>query len=429
MTAQWQPLFTGERAEVLLRVALDIAQSVAELPEGGPPSLSGGSAGIALFHAYLDRAVPHRGFDDVAGRFISDAYLCQSQCRHNPGLYSGWTGVGYSIEHLSGIYEADGDDRDDPLDELDDRLLALLRRPAARPQEYDLVSGYVGMGVYALERLPRTKARDALSLILEHLSRISKSNAHGLSWHHAPELLPLWVRPNYPKGWHNLGLAHGMPGIVGLLCRIIAAGVEVARSRQMLEALLRWILAQRLPEDANRYFPSIIGERPVTDTNRSAWCYGDPGVAITLLAAGRALNEQTYQDLAIEMMRDVSSRPMPAHGVKDAMICHGAIGLAHLFNRFYQATGIDSFGEQARHWVDRALAYRTGGRYGGFRSYVPNVSSKDPQLEEQWRDDAGFLTGSTGLGLVLLATCTHCEPLWDQVLLTSVKGTPATGGA
>lgn len=427
MTARWRPLFTGARAEALITVARDIAKSIAELPEGGLPSLSAGSAGIALFHGYLDRAAPNSGFDEVAGRFIGDAYLCLPQCRHLPGLYGGWTGVGFAIEHLSQMYEGEGDDGDDPLDELDDRLLTVLRRPDGLPDEYDLIGGYAGLGVYALERLPRTKAREALSLIVEHLARLSQSSDQGLAWHHSIDLLPQWVRPSYPTGWFNLGLAHGMPGIAGLLCELIAADIEAKRSQQMLCELLQWILAQRLPAQTNHYFPTIIGERGAADSNRSAWCYGDPGVAVTLLAAGRVLKQQSYQDLAIEIMRHVGSRPKSAHRVRDAMLCHGAIGLAHLFNRFYQATGVEDFADQARHWVDETMAYRTSDGFGGFRSHVPGTNGGDQANDSPWRDDPGFLTGSSGLALALLATCTDCEPRWDRILLTSIPSISASG--
>lgn len=428
MKSLWQPLFVGSQSESILAVALDVAESVSKLPPGVAPSLSSGSAGIALFHAYLDRAVPDRGFGETAGGFISDAYLRLPQCRHVPGLYGGWTGVGFAVEHLSKMYESSSDDGDDPLDELDDRLVAFLRRPSNLPQEYDLVGGYVGMGVYALERLPRERAIEALTLIVHHLDRLGHNKGEGMSWHHSVDLLPVWTRPNFPTGWFNLGLAHGMPGIVGLLCQLIAANIETERTQEMLGLLLRWILAQRLPINANRYFPSIIGERGPTQTNRSAWCYGDPGVAITLFSAGTAVKDRSLEKLAIEMMQHVACREKAAHGVRDPMLCHGAIGLAHLYNRFYQATRLEQFADDARHWVLETLAYRTDSGFGGFRSYLPTPETGTQQTsDEHWRVDPGFLTGSTGLALGLLAACTDCEPCWDRILLCSIRPVSSPG--
>jgi hypothetical protein len=37
-----------------------------------------------------------------------------------------------------------------------------------------------------------------------------------------------------------------------------------------------------------------------------------------------------------------------------------------------------------------------------------------------WKDDPGFLTGSAGIGLALLAATTAVAPDWDRVLLTAI---------
>jgi lantibiotic biosynthesis protein len=40
--------------------------------------------------------------------------------------------------------------------------------------------------------------------------------------------------------------------------------------------------------------------------------------------------------------------------------------------------------------------------------------------ELAWRADPGFLTGSSGVGLALLAAATPVEPEWDRILLTDL---------
>ena len=92
----------------------------------------------------------------------------------------------------------------------------------------------------------------------------------------------------------------------------------------------------------------------------------------------------------------------------------GAGGVAHLFNRFHQATGDPVLGEAARRWVDETLALRGSEGIGGFRAWGPNA-----EKELTWRDEAGFLTGAAGVGLTLLAAATAVEPEWDRVLQVS----------
>ena len=53
------------------------------------------------------------------------------------------------------------------------------------------------------------------------------------------------------------------------------------------------------------------------------------------------------------------------------------------------------------------------------------VMDEDEKLA--WKEEPGFLTGSAGLGLTLLAATTPVEPEWDRILLVSVP--PRAGGS
>ena len=117
----------------------------------------------------------------------------------------------------------------------------------------------------------------------------------------------------------------------------------------------------------------------------------------------------------MELARQTAERSLKDSSVIDAGICHGAAGVAHLFNRLYQATDDPVLAEAARRWIDEALALRRLDEgIGGFRSWAPN---EDKELG--WRDEPGFLTGAAGVGLALLAAATAVEPEWDRVLQVS----------
>ena len=116
-----------------------------------------------------------------------------------------------------------------------------------------------------------------------------------------------------------------------------------------------------------------------------AWCYGDPGAAGALFAA--------EPEIATAITERAAVRPVLDSGVVDGSICHGAAGLAHIFNRFHQASGSGLLRQAALDWLE--------------------------QLVEMPRPDSGFLTGAAGVGLVLLAAATPIEPRWDRVLVLS----------
>jgi hypothetical protein len=80
--------------------------------------------------------------------------------------------------------------------------------------------------------------------------------------------------------------------------------------------------------------------------------------------------------------------------VRDASLCHGAAGNAHLFHRWYALTGEPVFAEAARTWYAHALG-------------MPPPESM------------AFLEGAAGIALALVAATTEIEPAWDRVLLAS----------
>ena len=94
-------------------------------------------------------------------------------------------------------------------------------------------------------------------------------------------------------------------------------------------------------------------------------------------------------------------------GVEDHPICHGAAGLTHIFNRFYQATGEEGFRRAAEDWLDRLFAYRQPGQ---------GLCGFPAPTTEGWLDEPGLLIGAAGIGLVLLGLVGEAEPAWDRVL-------------
>jgi lantibiotic modifying enzyme len=151
---------------------------------------------------------------------------------------------------------------------------------------------------------------------------------------------------------------------------------------------------------------------------RAAWCYGDPGVAVALLGAARAVGHATWEEAALAIARRAALRSFESSGVLDAGLCHGAAGLAHLFNRMYQMTGDPLLGDAARAWFERTLAMRQPHQgLAGYRSFEPE------RTDAQWVDDPSLFTGVGGIALALLGAISPLEPRWDRLLLASLPST------
>ncbi|HTQ80067.1 MAG TPA: lanthionine synthetase C family protein [Thermoanaerobaculia bacterium] len=419
-TPPWRPLLTGELVEHAQRVLSDIASGLATTATGDSArdlSLAGGQAGIAMFFAYLNAAYPDQGHDDTAMSFLERAIEGTSELAVGAGLYSGFAGVAWALEHLQGrLFDPDGED---PGEEIATILQGYLGRTPWYG-DYDLISGLVGFGVYGLERLPRAAGQACLEATVARLAETSEVRPEGgISWYTPADRVGPIQREAFPEGYYNLGVAHGVPGVVGLLGEVCAAGVAPAESRRLLDGAVEWILTQRLAEGAGSLYPYNFAVGIAPTATRLAWCYGDLGIATSLLAAARAVGEPAWEKEALTIARSCAARALDGSGVVDPGLCHGAAGAAHLFNRLYQATGEPSLGEVSRRWFEKTLTFQKTEGIGGFQAWLPK--SNDIQGDLGWMDDAGFLTGSAGIGLALLAAISDVPPEWDRVLLTAIR--------
>jgi lantibiotic modifying enzyme len=417
---KWSPILT--ETDEALAVVDEIA---AALRQGAPTgaSLAGGSAGEALFFAYLDEALS-RGAGEAEDR-LGHAVALLAEQEMPPQLYAGFVGVAWAARHVlsRGHEPKDENDEEDANEEIDAAVqTVLLQTPWQR--DYDLISGLVGLGVYALERLPRAAGARCLGLVIERLEELALPAAAGLTLWTPPELLLPETRAEFPRGYANVGLAHGVPGAVALLGAAIERGVAAERARRLLRGLVPWLLMQQLRDGGPGRFPNYVAPGYAPLPSRAAWCYGDPGIAVSLLWAARAAGEPAWEEAALRIAHAAARRTLRDAGVHDAGLCHGAAGLALIFHRLFWATGHDAFAETARSWYRETLALRRPGQ--GLAGYLTWRLRPEGAC---WQEDRGLLTGVAGIGLALLAGATAVEPRWDLALLTSLggPGRPAGG--
>lgn len=408
----WRPILPADHSKQILDLAEEIAAGLADLPPAGRPadrlSLCAGLAGQALFHGYLELARPDRGFGDRAVELLEQTMSELSEIRVAPGLYSGFAGVAWVLEHLHEQFVDGDEDPGEGIAEVVEKLLA-----APGNQEFDLISGLVGMGVYARERLPRSGAEACLQQVVDHLSRLAERRDGTAAWKTPPEWVPADRQEMFPDGYCFTGVAHGAAGVISFLAEAHGTGIEV---RPLLDEAVSWLLSARLPPDSPAVFPYEVAPGTPPRPARLAWCHGDPGIAAALLGAARRAGEPAWERAAIELARSAASRSAADKTVIDAGLCHGSAGLAHLFNRLFQSTGDPALAEAARFWLHRTLELRRPGEgVAGFLAW-----ENDENRQPGWRTEGGFLTGAAGVGLALLAAATPVEPAWDRVLLTSI---------
>lgn len=433
MSSPWRPLLSGEDAARALAAAREIAALTARgvthyddalAPEAVPVwenALSGGRAGQCLLHAYLalhgggDASNASHTYADTAIDLLDRAADAAATLRMSSSLYLGFPGIAWSASHLAGRLFTEEEDGNREVDEI------LLRSLALGPWEgtYDLFNGLVGLGVYALERLPRPSAVRCLEAVVAALAGRAEPTPEGVTFFSPMSTLNPKYHQVFPQGAYILGMAQGVPGVVALLGAACQAGIATDAARPLLEATVSWLLAREMPPDSDYRFPHFHFPGSEPYRSRIAWCFGDLGIAAGLLLAARGAGEPAWESAARRIALAAAARPLATSAVPDAGLCHGAAGVGHVFNRLYQATGEVELGRAARCWFERALGRREPGLgIAGFRMAA----------EGAWVDEPGFLVGATGIGLALLAAVSHVEPAWDRVLLIS-SSAPVSGGS
>ncbi len=424
----WRPLLEGELANQAWETVGAVAQALeAWSPDGDPAderldrgaSIGGGTTGVALFHGYLAKAMGQEAEHHAARaeQLLDESVEALAVTPMRAALYSGFTGVAWAAEHLGRLLgDETGDvEEEDMNEEIDQALLTALDRQSWAG-DYDLIGGLVGFGVYALERFPRPSAVRCLEAIVDRLDESAERKGSEVTWFTPPEMLPSFNREHSPHGYYNLGVAHGVPGVIALLADACRLGIREERARPLLEGAVRWVVSQQLEEQRGACYPAWVEPGIERRPSRLAWCYGDPGIAATLLYAARAVGMEEWESTALAIAAQAARAEPEDSGVRDAGLCHGAFGLAHLYNRIHQAGGGELFADAARLWYGRGLEMRKPeGGIAGFEAWRPGLG-----MEPGWEADPGFLTGAAGVGLALLAAVTPVEPEWDRLLLVAI---------
>ncbi|WP_428267704.1 lanthionine synthetase C family protein [Haliangium sp.] len=408
-TASWRPLVTDpeERARIVAIVD-DIAAAVAASPQ--PDDGVDALCDRALLMGYLG----HDDHGDVGAAALSAAVARVADSDAGVALFGGAARLGWVVAHMATGAEADA-----LCDAIDDLLGDSLAGPC--DGDYDLISGLVGLGVYALERCESASGRALALRVLDHLEHRAEPAGPGLAWFTRPALLVPWQRALAPHGYYNLGLAHGIPGVIALLARYADAGIDAARARTLLDGAVTYLLSAAPPRPtpgAGRYphwLPRGIEGTPRRPSELPAWCYGDLGVSVALLSAARACENPDWHADAMALATSVALRTDDEASMVDTSLCHGAAGAAHMFNRLYQASGDPAMAAAARRWLSRTLELRRGPGLIGFpaRRSAPDGSTV-------WRPDASLLVGAPGVALMLHAATSDAEPRWDRLLLADI---------
>ncbi|MEU6073938.1 lanthionine synthetase C family protein [Micromonospora sp. NPDC047074] len=383
-----------------------------------PLSLSDGYPGLALLFAELAYVDDHHRRHAHAHLAAATGHLATGAA---DALYAGLPALAFAAR----CARRGPGDYANLLDRLDQHLAAGLRARLAAEKErldagrpgmpgpvYDVIGGICGVARYVLGWLP--SERDLLLDSLTYLVRLTEPvTAHG-------HVVPGWwvlgppalgQRSRYPHGHFNLGLAHGVPGVMALLALAVEAGVEVDGQAEAVARIAGWVLDWRVDDC---HWPSAVpfdveaAGGSVPAPANPAWCYGTAGVTRALFLAGRALDRADWRRAAVDAL---SAAVRATTAMADCGLCHGWAGLLHTVWRTARDSGDRGLAAHLPGLADRVLGFFDPAAPFGYRS--------DDAGGQRGPDRAGFLEGAAGIALALHAWATDDDPAtdWERALL------------
>jgi lantibiotic biosynthesis protein len=427
--SNWVPLLEGDLADsaeqAVLRIAEDLESSNSlKRPQGSeeryPYSLGYGSAGIALFFAYLSLGYGVVGAEAQSRKLMLESINGLMQSTMAPGLFHGFAGIGWVIAHLRDPSIV-SDEGSDPFLEIDD---SLLRWSGMTEVASELLKGRSGILVYALERHNLAPADEIVSRVLGDLERDAVKCDGGRAWP-----VSRGIRSHYTfynsrigkqvdeHGIYGTSVSHGVTGIIGAIATASRITSDRAVGKGLVEDSVNWLMHhRRSPDNLDDFFetfPTMVGAYAPRLT--TGWCNGDVGISLVLLNTAIQLNHPDLREASLAIARKEATKHIDSVETANQLnycLCHGSCGRIHAFNRLFQLTGDEQFADAARYWTQFTLSLMHP--YGGIGGFW-----LDEPLDGGIKPATGLLTGAAGLGLVLLAATTKVEPQWDRAILWS----------
>lgn len=323
-----------------------------------------------------------------------------------PELSTGLAGQAWLLEYLNQANEADYDPA--LLEEVDQFFVKALDSHPWHG-EIEMVLGLAGYSPYAARRARKTNQSELLERLLAGFesSAIHLANGH-IAWSQPPNSVYRLDTDNLDSHEFNLGLAHGVPGIIAALLPVLQDQVLYSRAKHLITSSCDWLLAQQGNDsECAACFATQVGGK---QNSRLGWCYGDLTIALTLARAGHALDMPSYVDKALEIALYNVDRDANSGVINDAGLCHGFFGLVTIYQQLNQVMPHPKLAAAALKWLNYGLdKYQCDG--------LTALYSFNGR-EQAYQPDYSFLMGYSGIGLALVSALDGDLDWTDSLLMS-----------
>jgi hypothetical protein len=381
-------------------------------------SLSNGYPSLLLLFSTLGKQGLIEDGDAIAHQYVLKIKeVLEAQGCFGFSLFSGVTGICFALQQAS--FEGKRYQRmlqnlhTFLVESVEKEYLEPLRQKKRQslpisPRLYDPIQGVCGIGRYALENLEDPSflkvAEDIVKVVVSLSQPLLYKEQKVPGWFLSPnDLLNARNRTACPNGNFNLGLAHGVCGILAFLAIASLRGVDVEGQKEAIALIASWVRSKSVIYNTAVVWPyhvsweeEVEGRPSPIMGSKDAWCYGVPGIARTLFLAGKALGDEAMKAFAIHAFHGIFSRQQKEWHLPGPTLCHGISGLLLITHEMSKEEGCEDLALKVQELSDLLMSFYRPEAPWGFKDVEACLQGKQCELNKP-----GLLEGTSGVILAL----------------------------
>lgn len=372
---------------------------------------------LCILFSEVQAHFPEEKFELVAHKYlekINNSF--ETNGVDDISLFDGLSGVGYAAKCMSQngkYYQKFIASLNDKIIERVEQNITAYRKSPLNELFYDVMYGITGIGNYLLNFSYKEEVKNTLRNIVLYIMELCDPIYIDVpKFTIDPKNSPLFTAiRNKESKYVNLGISHGVPGMLLLLIKTYEAGIVVPKQLDTIKFVANYIFKCCVIREKEIFWESqkIVGMSNINAIPaRDAWCYGTPGVAYSLLRASKILKDDEMFQLAVNSMKlSIKER----REIISPTFCHGLSGLCCLARKYYEYTSDDYFYDSYIKLLgDIVNLYNKDAPFG-----FKDKEIKRGKIVSQ--DEIGILTGVSGVILTILSCYKPVVTQWDSIFL------------
>lgn len=294
---------------------------------------------------------------------------------------------------------------------------------------YDTITGLAGTTAYLTlfkkeEEIEKTIKR-ILSLFVKITEDIKVLGYNVPGWYISSDNQFLqYEKVRYKDGNFNIGLSHGITGILSAMAIALKEGIEVNGQRQAMGKILKDLRMFYFEDEEGAIFWNkkisfenyITGKFELDNNLRASWCYGTPGIARSMFLAGKEINDKSSIDISIRAMKKICEMSEDKWMLNSPIFCHGYAGLLSIVQSMWIDTGNEIFNFGRKKILRKLLNFYDENLPFGFC----NIEFKDVinnNFDLVRKNSVDILEGAFGVILALLSISNPLKDNWMRTFL------------